>query len=95
MSGQTEQFPVGVTRLGGRWHAGCVLALAALAALLASALQAVALPAPGASAVTVGSGSYAEGTPAGGSAPQDCAGGVMDPRSRTTSNFVDGSTTTR
>ena len=45
VSGQIEQFAAGVTRSGGRRHAGRVLALAALAALLASALQAVALPA--------------------------------------------------
>jgi endoglucanase Acf2/chitodextrinase len=94
VSGQIEQFAAGVTRSGGRRHAGRVLALAALAALLASALQAVALPAPGASAVTVGSGSYAEGTPAGGTAPQDCAGGIMDPRSRTTANFPAGAVPT-
>jgi hypothetical protein len=94
VSGQTEQLTVGVTRIGGRRHAGRVLALAALAALLASALQAVALPVPGASAVTVGSGSYADSTPAGGAVPQDCAGGVMDPRSRTTANFPAGAVPT-
>lgn len=71
-----------------------LLAGAVLAALLASVLQAVALPAGSASAVTVGSGGYAEGTPAGGTAPQDCAGGVMDPRSRTTTNFPAGAVPT-
>jgi len=90
VSGQTEQLAAGVTRLGSRTRAGRVIALAALAALLASLLQAVVSPAPSASAVNVGAGSYAEGTPAGGAAPQDCAGAVMDPRSRTTANFPAG-----
>ncbi|MFS0705955.1 glycosyl hydrolase [Cellulomonas sp. 179-A 9B4 NHS] len=67
------------------------VALVAIAALLAYLVQAIALPLPRAEAVTVGAGSYAEGTPTGGAVPTECNNTpVSNPRAHVTANFPAG-----
>lgn len=68
-----------------------LVAMIAAGALLASLVQAVLLPAPRAAAVTVGAGSYAEGTPSGGAVPTECNNTpVTNPRAHVTANFPSG-----
>lgn len=71
------------------------LALALVAALVVSLLQALALPAATAHAVDVGQGSYAQGTPTGGAVPTECNDRpVTDPRAHVTSSFPAGAVPT-
>lgn len=68
-----------------------LVAMVAVGALLAYLVQAIALPVPRAEAVTVGSGSYAEGTPTGGAVPTECNNTpITNPRAHVTSNFPAG-----
>lgn len=68
-----------------------VVALAAAAALVVSLLQAVALAPDRAQAATVGSGSYADSTPAGGAVPTECNDRpITNPRAHVTSSFPSG-----
>ena len=65
--------------------------MVAVGALLAYLVQAIALPVARAEAVTVGSGSYAEGTPTGGAVPTECNDTpITNPRAHVTSNFPAG-----
>ena len=68
-----------------------LVAMVAVGALLAYLVQAIALPVARAEAVTVGSGSYAEGTPTGGAVPTECNNTpVTNPRAHVTANFPAG-----
>ena len=68
-----------------------LVAMVAVAAMLAYLVQAIALPVPRAEAVTVGSGSYAEGTPTGGAVPTECNNApITNPRAHVTANFPAG-----
>ncbi|WP_315095472.1 glycosyl hydrolase [uncultured Cellulomonas sp.] len=67
-----------------------LVAMVAVAAMLAYLVQAILLPAR-AEAVTVGAGSYAEGTPTGGAVPTECNNTpITNPRAHVTSNFPAG-----
>ena len=68
-----------------------LVAMVAVGALLAYLVQAIALPVARAEAVTVGSGSYAEGTPTGGAVPTECNNTpITNPRAHVTANFPAG-----
>lgn len=68
-----------------------IVALAVVGAMLAYLVQVVALPIARAQAVTVGAGSYAEGTPTGGAVPTECNNApVTNPRAHVTSSFPAG-----
>ncbi|KQY48307.1 glycosyl hydrolase [Cellulomonas sp. Root137] len=68
-----------------------LVAMVAVGAMLAYLVQAIVLPVSRAEAVTVGSGSYAEGTPTGGAVPTECNGTpVTNPRAHVTANFPAG-----
>ncbi len=86
MSAQTG--PVVVRRDPDRRR---LVAMVLVAALLAYLVQVTLLPVSRAAAVSVGSGSYAEGTPTGGAVPTECNGTpVTNPRAHVTANFPAG-----
>ncbi len=91
MSARPELAGSGATTPRPALSRRAVVAMVLIGAVVAYLVQAVALPVARAAAVSVGSGSYAEGTPSGGGVPTECNNTpVTNPRAHVTSNFPSG-----